>query len=117
MTTLIKKLNQLPPDRRRKVEAMTEKLIAEERAAAARSVRCLYGHVWINRHTGERREYICGRLIEPDKLPAYRHGHRVCHRHEHGLAGLLGTPRADGWPTNPDGCDWRPLRSTGRGRA
>ncbi|MCY4522244.1 MAG: hypothetical protein OXC13_15890 [Caldilineaceae bacterium] len=79
--------------------------------------RCLYEHIWTNRRTGERRAYTCGREIEPDQLPPHRHGHQVCHRHERGLDGLLGGPWDDGWPTNPDGCAWRPVRSTRKGRA
>ena len=110
MTTLTAKLDQLPPDRRGKIEAMSEELHAEARS-------CLYEHIWTNRHTGERRAYTCGRAIEPDRLPPYHRGHRVCHRHERGLAGLLGQPDADGWPSNPDGCAWRPLRNTRKGRA
>lgn len=81
----------------------------------AAATRCCYVNVWTNRLTGERRKYTCGRVIDPDRLPPYRRGQGVCHRHERGLAGLLGQPRADGWPGNPDGCAWQPVRSARKG--
>ncbi len=56
---------------------------------------CTFSYWWQNLKTGESRLYTCGCPSLPCLKPR-RHG-------PDGLRGLLGQPRADGWPANPRG--------------
>ena len=48
---------------------------------------CVYGMDWNDKATGAVTRHYCQEPIDLDKLPPYRKGHGVCHRHERGLAG------------------------------
>ena len=48
---------------------------------------CVYGMDWSDKATGAVTRHYCQEPIDLDKLPPYRKGHGVCHRHERGLAG------------------------------
>ena len=56
---------------------------------------CTFSYWWQNFQTGESRRYICGCPTLPCLKPS--------RRGPAGLRGLLGLPRADGWPANPRG--------------
>ena len=48
---------------------------------------CIYQMTWTDKVTGEKTIHTCGEEIDSTKIAPYRQGHRVCHRHERGLAG------------------------------
>ena len=48
---------------------------------------CVYGMDWKDKSTGEVTRHFCQEPIDLDKLPPYRVGQGVCHRHERGLGG------------------------------
>ena len=63
------------------------------------STQCAYRYWFTNHVTGEKRAYHCTSDIDLDRIPPYRRGQGVCHRHER--VGMFGvSPQEDGWPSD-----------------